>query len=52
MGKMNFKTFSSAIKKRPISISNILTNYTFRNKIGKVFGYTNICNFIHTTEPS
>ena len=24
----------------------------FRNKIGKVFGYTNIYNFVHTTESS
>ena len=31
---------------------NIVTNFTFRNKIGKVFGYTNIYNFVHTTEPS
>ena len=40
------------MKKRLISISNIVTNFTFRNKIGKVFGYTNIYNFVRTTESS
>ena len=30
------------MKKLLISISNIVTNFTFRNKIGKVFGYINI----------
>ena len=40
------------MKKWLISISNIVANFTFRNKIGKVFGYTNIYNFVYTTEPS
>ena len=40
------------MKKLLISISNIVTNLTFRNKIDKVLGYTNILNFVHTTEPS
>ena len=40
------------MKKLLISISNIVTNLRFRDKIGKVFEYTNIYNFVHTTEPS
>ena len=46
---MNLKNFSSAIKKRLILISNIVTNFTFKNEVGKVFGYTNIYNFVQTT---
>ena len=31
---------------------DIVANFTFRNKIGKVLGYTNNYNFVHTTESS
>ena len=37
-------------KKWLISVSNIVTNFTFKIKIGKVFAYTHIYNFVHTTE--
>ena len=37
------------IKKGLFLFLNIVTNFTFRNKVGKVFRYTNIYNFVHTT---
>ena len=40
------------MKKWLILISDIATNFPFRNKIGKVLGYTNNYNFVHTAEPS
>ena len=43
---------SSAMKKLLISVSNIVTNFRFRNKTVKVFGYNNIYNFVHTTSVS
>ena len=49
-GKNEFLKLSF-LQLRLISISNIVTNFTFKNKIVKVFGYNNIYNFAHTKEP-